>query len=370
MEGSQDARHDRYNRHDRKRGGNHLGEQNTIRCSLCRVVSTIDSVNGLKQLRRRKRRKLNNGNETETGNTSGGLGMNHIYETNTNTTPTTTTTTTTTSTKNSQQPQQLQSYCQLHKEEPLILFCMEDLEFLCLTCSASHANHSVEALDVAQKKLKEQLQTLHKKLKERKIKYEKFVENCLLVPKKMENDMDKAIRTTQDAFSRLRKSIDEKEKEILESIRNSVSSKTQTVKSDQKRAEEKLSSIERISSFLEKQSNSNVSVVHMDEDDMQQLISNLSKMEELEEEARHLLISEEPQIVPRMHFVAPFPTIQIENVIKSSKYKPHHYHPHQKNDYYSTPTYQPQLLQEPPPLEIQNVEYDYSPYQSEEEDFY
>jgi len=230
---------------------------------LCSSISHLDPVGGLSSLRRRKKRKT--------------------------------------------EDKKLQ--CSEHNED-FCMFCMDCVELTCYLCAGTnHSRHNVEALDVAQNKLATTLGVQMSTLEQKRAKLESFVETVKVDREKITIASETVQKETKTKFDELRKILDEKEKDMEEAIKRMESTKQGTITSEITKAQQRIEKIdESVSSIQESLCEKST-------------LTFLQKIEDAEEQIRHLCMTVDPEIKQRW-FQMPKLNIQyVEQTLRSMKYK-------------------------------------------------
>lgn len=235
----------------------------SIQCVLCNAVSPLDPSAGLNSLRRRKKRKI----------------------------------------------EQRQEKCSEHNED-FQLFCLEDVQLVCFMCAAAkHSRHNLEALDVAQHKLKAEFSTHMNTLEMKRKKSETFVNTLNTDKQKLSTAAENAQRDAKAKIAQLRKLLDEKEKEIEESIKRMESTKANSLTSELNKAQQKMDTID--------ESVANIQAALCETSPLQ----FLQKVEDVEEQVRHSRLAADPEVKQKWFQMPSLNTLRLEQLIKSIKYK-------------------------------------------------
>jgi len=235
----------------------------SIQCVRCNAISTLDPVRGLSSLRRRTKRNV----------------------------------------------EEIKDKCADHNPD-FQMYCFDDCELICYLCAGgSHSRHNVEALDVAQKKIQVQLQTQMATLEQKRSKLETFTETVKKQREQINLASEKAHKDAKEKFEQLRKLIEEKEKEILETIKKTETSKLSTIQNELNKAQQRIEDVDKnITSVQEAMCE-------------QTPLGFLQRYSNTEEQLRHSCVTADPEIKQKW-FQMPTLNMQYgEQAIKMIKYK-------------------------------------------------
>jgi len=154
-------------------------------------------------------------------------------------------------------------WCLEHKEE-MSMYCMDDNQLMCILCAGStHANHAFEALETAQEKIKPKIQQDLKNLvclliscwllnrtltylfiqEKQWAKTETLIKDLVEKEVVLNEEAEKKRQESREFIQKLRKILDEKEKELDQSITNALNQRKSSLETQLKRAKASMEKI-------------------------------------------------------------------------------------------------------------------------------
>lgn len=127
--------------------------------------------------------------------------------------------------------------CEEHNEE-FLLFDLDDMELMCHLCAGkpNKVRHNIEALDVAENKLKVTLTNQLSIMEQKRSKLDTFVQTLTKDQEKLSDACESVQKSVREKFDALRKLLDEKEKEMEDAVKRMEQNKLSTIASELKKA--------------------------------------------------------------------------------------------------------------------------------------
>jgi len=235
--------------------------QSSIQCVLCKSISYLDSKSSLKSLRRKQKRK------------------------------------------------RISDKCSIHDQE-FCLFDLDDNELICYVCAGTtHANHNFEALDKAHSIMSKELQEKLIQLSKKRKVFENFIKKTTEQEESIATESENAQKVLKEKMASMRTLLEEKEKELTNSIKKVENDKRTKIQNELKQSQKQLEKIDSVTQAAQ---------TALKQRDYLQF---LKQIENNEEDFRHTVLTSEPELKPSVFKMPSLKATYLEQALKNLKYQ-------------------------------------------------